>query len=186
MRTFLAIPLSQNVKDYISEWENDFKCLKLDAKFVDCKNLHITLKFLGEINEDKIQPIKNIVDDVVKTFKPLEVKLVDFGFFPNRNNPRVFFIATDKEEELKKLAYNIEDRLENLGFVKEERFKSHITLARFKSKRDIESLNKIIYNLKLNKSFLIDRIVLFKSMLTPSGPIYEEIFTSIFKSGIDV
>ncbi|MCM8824519.1 MAG: RNA 2',3'-cyclic phosphodiesterase [Candidatus Omnitrophica bacterium] len=185
MRTFLAIPLSQNVKDYISEWENDFKRLKLYAKFVDCQNLHITLKFLGEINEDKVESIKIIMDEVVKTFKPLEVNLVDFGFFPNKNNPRVFFISTDKEEELKKLAYNIEDRLENLGFVKEERFKSHITIARFKSKKNIESLIKMIYNLKPNKSFLIDRIVLFKSIITYTGPIYEEIFTSLFKFGIN-
>jgi len=178
MRTFIAIDLPSSLKEKIKKVLEKFKKCNLNAKWVESNNLHLTLKFLGEIKEDNLERIKKIIDTVAKKISSFEVSLKEFSFFPHPNNPRVFFISTDKEEKLREIAQDLEEQLLPLGFKKENRFKAHITLARFKSKKNIDCLKKELKNVSLKEDFLIKEIVLFKSILTSFGPIYEEIFKS--------
>ena len=113
--------------------------------------------------------------DMVNDFEQL---LENLGFFPNEKFPRVFFVATDKEEELKNIYSSIEDALQNIGFEKEERFNSHITLARFRSLKNIEILKKQLETLTITGKFSANEITLFKSILKPQGPVYEKIFSA--------
>jgi 2'-5' RNA ligase len=182
MRAFVAIDLPSFLKEKIKEATEKLKKCDLNAKWVESKNLHITLKFLGEVKEDVLEKVKESIETVAKKFASFEVSLNEFGFFPTPNNPRVFFISTDKEEKLKEIAQDLERKLSLLGFKKENRFKSHITLARFKSKKNIDSLKRELKKVNLKESFLIKEITLFKSTLTSLGPIYEEIFKSNFTS----
>ncbi len=176
MRAFIAWELPLSLKSKLEKTLEEFKRLPLEAKWTEPKNLHLTLKFLGEIEEKKIEEIKKILVDISQEFKSLIVNLVGFGFFPNEKYARVFFVATDKEEPLAKIAQRLEEKLQILGFAKENRFKSHITLCRLRSSKNINLLQEKIKKLSLKEAFILKNICLFKSALAPSGPIYEEIF----------
>jgi 2'-5' RNA ligase len=106
------------------------------------------------------------------------LNLTKFGFFPNENYIRIVFIATDKEEILKKVAFELEEGLEKLGFPKEGRFSSHLTLARLRSKKNLDCLKKEIKNIAIREKFVVSEITLFKSTLKPTGPVYEKIFSA--------
>lgn len=178
MRLFIAIDIPQNLKEELSRLVTKLRKYDADAKWVEPQNLHLSLKFLGETNEEIIKKIEEIISLAAKQHKALELNLERFGFFPNEKSPRVFFVATDKEEELKKIYSCLEDALQNLGFEKEKRFKSHITLARFKSLKNIELLKKQIGSIPVKGSFPANEITLFKSTLKPQGPVYEKIFSA--------
>lgn len=181
MRLFIAIDLPIFIKSKLEDIINKLKKTNIDAKWVESKNIHITLKFLGETPQEKVEKIKKIIENVSNDYKVLELNLKNFGFFPNETNPKVFFISTDKEDKLRDIAKRLENSLENLGYLKEERFSSHITLARLKSKKNIDTLKKELKNIKVEEKFYIEEIALFKSTLTPLGPIYEKIFKITLK-----
>jgi len=180
MRTFIAIPLPQSIKDYLGDIQNQFKKCNVEAKWVNTKNTHMTLKFLGEVQEDKIPSIESAIKETIAGISSIKVNLIGFGFFPNEHNPRVFFVSTDKEEILQKIAYNLEEKLKPLGFKPEHRFRSHITLARMKSRKNAGCLVTKSKEIKVDKYFPVNSIILYKSTLTPNGPIYEEIFSTNF------
>ena len=176
MRVFIGIPLPEETKRYLNGIEDEFKECDCLIKWVQHTNLHITLKFLGEIKEERLPLINGAIEETSKNFSKIFVSLRNFGFFPHEKNPRVFFVSVDKDEILRRLAYALEKRLEPMGFTPEHRFKSHITLGRIKSKKNIECLIRKTKRVKLINSFYIDSIILYKSTLTPKGPIYESIF----------
>ena len=182
MRTFVAIPIPESVKEYLGNIQIQFKKCNVPAKWVNIQNIHITLKFLGEVKEYTIEPVKDAIKEIADKLSPIKIDLINFGFFPNERNPRVFFTETSKEEILQKAAYDLEEKLEPLGFAPEHKFKSHITLARLKGKTNIHCLTAKSKEIKLDKSFYIKSIILYKSILTPKGPIYEKIFTAACSS----
>jgi 2'-5' RNA ligase len=183
MRTFIAIDLTDPVREKILHVQDCLQKCDLDVKWVRPQNAHITLKFLGWIKDpDKIEKIKKAIEEVTIKFRCLDVNLKEFGFFPNEKRPRVFFISTDKEDALKAISCELEEKLEKLGFEKEGRFRSHITIARFKSLKNIDCLSRELKNIDLRGSLQIKDITLFKSTLKNTGPVYEIIFKSILVS----
>ncbi len=178
MRTFIAIDLPTPVKEKIAQIQATFKDCNLSFKWVAAENIHLTLKFLGNIDEMQIDEVKKIITAVAQKNKTLKAKLLEFGFFPNERRPRVFFIATSQEDILKSIAEELENKLEDLGFEPEHRFKSHLTLARIKSLENIDCLKRKMKEVRLKEEFAIDEIILFKSTLTRTGSIYEKIFIS--------
>ncbi len=178
MRAFIAVDLPSDIKTKIAKVTDQLKENDLAFNWVKSKNLHLTLKFLGDINKEKFEKIKEKIETVAKKFEPFSIELKKFGFFPNERKPRVFFIQTSGEEVLGKIAASIEEELENFGFEKEKKFKSHITLGRPKKNKNIKLLLKIAPGIKIKDKVLVDRISIFKSTLTNQGPIYEEIFSS--------
>ena len=178
MRAFIAINLPKDTKNKISELENDFKKCDLAFKWVKPENLHLTLKFLGNVSEEQITKIKEVITKVSGKFAAFNASFNSFGFFPNEKRPKVFFISIDKEELLKSIAAGLEEELETLGFERENRFKSHITLARIKDLKNIESLKEKIKSAQLDEQFPAEAIILYKSTLTKEGPIYGKIFKS--------
>lgn len=183
MRTFIAIELTPQIREKITSIQNALEKCDLAVKWVKPENAHITLKFLGWVAEqEKIEKIKQIIEEIAKQFKHLDVNLKEFGFFPNERRPRVFFISTDKENILKNISQKLEERLEAIGFEKENRFRSHITIARIKSPKNIDCLNREIKKIDAKEVLPIKEITLFKSTLTKSGPVYEVIYKSTLAS----
>ncbi|UCG89656.1 MAG: RNA 2',3'-cyclic phosphodiesterase [Candidatus Heimdallarchaeota archaeon] len=141
--------------------------------------LHLTLKFLGEVSESQIGSIKQVIQLI--EFSPFEISLTGMGCFPNLNYIRVVWIGIrEGSNNLKQLASMIEEKLNPLGFPREKRgFSPHLTLARIKKLRnpDKRKLTAIIQSSK-EISFgdqLIEEFILKKSTLTPKGPIYEDL-----------
>lgn len=145
------------------------------------ENLHLTLKFLGEVREERIRDISEILKEISKGFKKFEVTLQGIGAFPNQSSPRVIWTGVEKgRKEMIELQKEIEERLVPLGFKKEERgFHPHLTIARVKGRGDFKELFETDYK---SRTFLIDKIILFKSTLTPKGPIYEELEKLLLRS----
>jgi 2'-5' RNA ligase len=184
MRTFIALPLPEEIKNFLANIQDELKPLNLDAKWVEPQNIHLTLKFLGEIKEEKLPLIKKIMDDLCKDTENFKISLSYLGTFPPKGIPRVIWVGIEEgEKQTKDLAQKLEEKLKGIGIPKEKRpFSSHITLARLRSSKNTKSLiEKLNKQEKFNKIFFAQKINLYKSTLTPQGPIYEEIYTSNLK-----
>ena len=182
IRTFIAIELNEEIHGELSSLQSDLKKSEADVKWVAPESIHLTLKFLGNIDEEKIKKTQNILSDIVKNFKPFFLSLKDIGAFPKLNYPRVIWVGVDEgKPKVSKLAKELEDRLEKIGISKEEKeFHPHITLGRVKSPKNRENLKNIIETTKFEPKSKIDvnRLILFKSQLTPQGPIYTPLFVA--------
>jgi len=179
MRAFIAIDLPENLKNKLKLLQEDLKRYDLEVKWVKPENIHLTLKFLGNIDErTQVPRIKDIINRVSSNTRFFEATLEGFGFFPNEKNPRVFFVKITRQGLLKSIANQLEQRLQNLGFPIEGRFSSHLTLARIKNPKNIELLKEKIKDVKLKEILAVKEIILYKSTLTASGPIYERISSS--------
>ena len=179
MRLFVAVELPEEIKTEIGKTVTELKKLEAGVKWVEEKNIHLTLKFLGEVKDNDIERLKSLVKDVLADTKLFEMSLEGFGAFPEGKTPRVIWVGVEKgKEELKKTADSLEEILSKSGFRKEEReFLSHITIGRVKEKRNIGELKKAIEekkHAKFGKS-LVGHITIMKSKLSPKGPIYEAI-----------
>lgn len=173
IRIFIAvdIPVSQKVAEII----NELKKTQIDAKLVEIENMHLTLKFLGDTDENLVDEIEKTIKESTKNAHPFEIILKNLGVFPNQNYIKIAWIGVENIETLKKITETIDTKLKNLGFEKEKRpFSAHLTIARIKSAKNKEKLLQLI-NKYQNAEFQkikIDKIILKKSTLTPKGPIY--------------
>lgn len=174
MRLFIGIPLEKKLVNEIYSLYNKFKNLK-NAKFVKKENLHITLKFLGEVEEEKITLIKNAIDNSILNFEKFFISTNKISGFPEEKRAKVIWFNVYKNsEKIEFLFNNLETYLEKIGFKKEEKkFVSHITIARVKEGANIEFAVKN-FNFEFKSEVL--SMALFQSVLTPSGPVYTKIY----------
>jgi len=182
MRTFIAITLSEEIKEELKKIQDKLKLTNADVKWVDIKNIHLTLKFLGEVDEEKINKIIKILNEVSKEISGFNLSLGTLGVFPKLESARVIWVGLKKgDKETKEIAKILEEKLAKIGIPKEKRpFSSHITLGRVRSNLNLKNLVEEIKNLIENldsfykeKEFFVSKITLFKSTLTYQGPIYE-------------
>ena len=173
MRCFIAIDIPEEFRqELISAQDKLRKVPGLSAKFVEPENLHLTLKFLGEIYDSDAGKIKEKLSKV--KFRPFKVHFGKAGVFPSEGYVRVIWISLEPSEELMKLSRIVNEAIGS----KEERFESHITLVRVRNVADKEQLKKALQEIKIEKKvFEVKEIKLKKSTLSPSGPIYEDIGT---------
>jgi len=182
MRAFIAIELPETIKGFLAGIQERLKKSGADVKWVNPKNIHLTLKFLGEIDAERLPKAIQIMEDVIKDKKAFQVGICCIGSFPRINSPRVIWAGTDKgSKEAKEIAKDLEEKIAKIGIPKENRpFSSHITIGRTRSMLNRENLAHELNNLvtkfaEENLLFLVTKIILFKSTLTPKGPIYEVI-----------
>jgi len=176
-RAFIAVDVDcgPELRKAIGELKDFGKALKP----VSPDNVHVTLKFLGEIHESAVPELEAIMRQAVMGVQPFNVRLVDVGVFPNLRGPRVVWVGMEGAEPLVKMASSIEDGCELIGFPKERRpFSPHLTLARVREgfKPDLADLIKDSENKEFGV-FPVKGIKLKKSVLTPAGPIYSDVLT---------
>ena len=174
MRTFIGIDLPEEIKDNLKELIEKLKKIR-ESKLVKKENLHITLKFLGEVEEEKITLINRKLQNCTKEFENFNVKIKGIGVFPSEKRVKVLWVGVEDEENLKKLNEKIEDELKNFGFEKEKEFVAHITIARFKSIPNLNLIKDLMEKYKdvLFGQFIVKNFQLYESKLTPFGPIYK-------------
>jgi len=197
LRAFIAIELPQEIKDALAHIQEQLKISGADVKWVQPQNIHLTLKFLGEIDDKKLEEIISILENATQNKNPFSTRLSSLGAFPKINFPRVIWVGIDKgDAETKQIAEVLEEKIAKIGIPPETRpFSSHITIGRVRSSLNREKLVKNLNdladsfgkeNFALHKSladqsanlcggleFLVTKTTLFKSTLTPKGPIYE-------------
>src|SRR5262249_43289479 len=145
------------------------------ARWVAPESIHITLRFLGEVPEKRIDDIDAELKGL--TWKPFTITVRGVGFFPGTRSPRVLWAGLEAPT-MEGLAEQLDTRMERLGFEKEKRaFRAHITLARAKNNRIDSSLVSGAAKFEEHDfgSFTVDRVFLFKSTLKPSGAVYEKL-----------
>ena len=179
MRAFISVELPDDIKEKIVGIVDTLKEAGQGVKWVEKKNLHITLKFLGWVPDEKIDNLKELVREAAKGHKIFNAKFEELGTFPPGKHPRVVWVGTSKgAEELKNIAISLEKSLSKAGYRAEEReFTAHITIGRVKEKKKIGELVKAIDSNK-NAKFgetVVGEICIMKSTLTPKGPAYEVI-----------
>ena len=176
MRIFVGVGLPDDIKENLKEVVDRLKKIK-EAKPVKIENLHITLKFLGEVEEKEIEIIKERLEECAKNFNSFDVEVKGVGVFPSEKKLRVLWVGALDDGYLKKLNEKIEESMEKFGFEKEKEFVSHITVARFKSIPNLNLIREICekYNNFSFGKFRVDNFNLYESKLLPDGPIYKVI-----------
>ncbi len=167
MRLFIAIEIDDILKEKIYNIIEKLKASGCDIKWVEKENLHITLRFIGETEENKLENIKNSIEKAIAGIKKFKISISGFGMFPNTKFPRVLWLGVKEgESQLKTIAKKLNPD--------EKKFSSHLTIGRFKNKKNIENLIDVLNNLKLDHvgETKVSSVVLFQSKLTGSGPIY--------------
>ncbi|MBS3114394.1 RNA 2',3'-cyclic phosphodiesterase [Candidatus Woesearchaeota archaeon] len=169
MRLFIAIDFNE-LRDYFVELQ---ELLPKNAKLSLTKTFHLTLKFLGEVQPDKVN---TLIDSLKKIkFEPFNAFLDSIGIFPTENYIRVVWIGVKPEEKIIKIQKQIDELLKPI-FKKENDFKAHITLARVKYIEDKKQFLQQLKNIKVeNKKVEVRNFKLIKSTLTPKGPVYEDL-----------
>ncbi|WP_346675274.1 RNA 2',3'-cyclic phosphodiesterase [Methanobrevibacter woesei] len=177
IRAFLAIDLKEEFKPQIKEIIEDFKTLNTDIKFVEVENLHFTLKFFGDVDENKINQISEIVSNTLEGFDPFNLKIQGCGAFPNLNHIKVIWLGTEENTILNSLHYDLDEEFSKIGFKKDFRFSNHLTIGRMKSAKNKNQVKEKLNDYKTVEigEMSIGRISLKKSTLTPNGPIYEDV-----------
>lgn len=164
MRLFIAVDLPENIKNYLRDLQAE---LPHDAKFSKTHDFHLTLKFLGSCDGNR----KKRVEDALKNipFHNFKTRLTCIGTFGGRI-PRVIWVGMEVPDWLKETAAEIENRMEKLGFEKENRFAPHITLARVKSIENPQSFLEAFRKITVDPlEFSVSRFYLFESLLSPKG-----------------
>ncbi|MFX0087387.1 MAG: RNA 2',3'-cyclic phosphodiesterase [Candidatus Hodarchaeota archaeon] len=177
VRSFICVEITdQEITSVLNNYINELKMVK-GVRTVKSSQLHLTLKFLGEISEKQLVSVQDSIKEI--KFPSFEIALEKFGVFPNINRIRVIWVGiSDGNEKLKELAHLIEESLQPLGFFKEKRpFSPHLTLARVKYLKSDEkkTLVHIIKNAERIGTQYIDEVILKKSALTPNGAIYDNL-----------
>jgi 2'-5' RNA ligase len=172
-RGFIAIDIKATPQ--IIAFEKDLGKTGADIKLVEPENSHITVKFLGDTNENHIDVIEQHMKASVGPIKPFTITLKGTGVFPNQNYIKVIWIGIQDDGVIETIARAIDSSLAPLGFKKENRgFSPHLTIARVKTARNKDNLLKVTKNYT-DVEFTVQSVhslLLKKSDLTPAGPIY--------------
>ena len=188
MRAFIAIEISEEIRSMLDRIEAHLKYAGADVKWVGPENIHLTLKFLGEITEEKCADVKSALDEVARSAKPFELTLKNIGVFPKMEFPRVVWVGIDSgQAEGARLAANIDEAMSNIGFEKDSRpFSPHLTIGRVRSGLNKDKLREKIASASANFQLTniaphkVNSVILFQSTLTQQGPIYTKIHESRF------
>ena len=176
IRLFIALKIDEEIQNKFDTIISDFKTKGGKVKWIDSKNLHITLKFLGNTEPKLIDTIISQIQYSVGTLKPFESDFSALGGFPNLRKPKVIWANIAKHRNnIIELAENINHSLAELNIEKHDKpFQPHLTLGRVKSYESLTELTDYLSSYQFEKiDITCNTIQLIKSTLTQHGPIYK-------------
>lgn len=183
IRAFIAVTLAKSVIEEIAKVCAPLQEASGDIRWTRVENLHLTLKFLGNISRSQVDPILSVLSELVNVRPPLHLVVQGLGAFPNLRRPRVLWVGL-KGEGLSELSEAIETSLMPLDFPPEDRgFTPHLTVGRVRSLRGWENT---LAKMKEHERLLfgestVDRVTLYQSDLRPEGPIYTSLGSVPFR-----
>ncbi len=180
IRCFVAIPLAAEVVSGITRIQGRLRELDLDASWPRPEGLHLTLKFLGEIEELQVPEVARAMGRAVEGRGSLDLAVRGLGAFPRRSDPRVVWVGVEGGPALQDLQSAVEDELVRLGFPREDRrFHPHLTAARVKSRRNVARLIRFLETEVVELGgFRAEQVNLYQSLLRPEGAQYRVLETA--------
>ncbi len=179
LRTFIAIELPERIHAGIRQLQNDLKKYRFNVRWVRTENIHLTIKFLGNIQASDVQSVGQAIADAAATRDVFELKASGIGVFPNIRNPRVLWTGlSGNVQSLRSLYLSLENHLDEQGFKKEKRpFKGHLTLGRAKGTIDARQLLDAIVTCGgfSSDAFAVRHLTFFQSHLQEGGAAYTRI-----------
>ena len=175
IRLFVALKIPENIKEQLLNICNGLVPDASLYSWVTADKIHLTLKFIGEVEENLVPPISTELD-FVKNYRSFNFQISRFGFFFRENRPKILWAGMQTDESIFKLVEELNKRMEIFNIEPEGRkFKSHLTLLRIKSKLDENFINNF-NNYKFDElNFNANKIALVKSELSRTGAQYTEI-----------
>jgi len=173
MRLFIAIKIPQEIKDNLSVVQEQIRNDTAKIKWVNKEQMHLTLKFLGEVQPNITEKVKKELKKI--NFEPFSVYLDSIGIFPSEDYIRVIWVGLKPEDTINELRNGIDESLKEF-FPRQKNFNVHLTLGRVKFVKDKDKFIKNLRKIKIeNKKINVNGFKLMKSTLSQKGPIYEEI-----------
>ncbi len=171
MRLFIAIRLPEEIRDYLYNLQKEIDDRNAKIRWVAKKNIHLTLKFIGNVDEKIIGEIRKRLDEI--KYNRISISLANFGWFPSKNSIRVIWVGAEPQEKVIELQKLIDSIL--LDIVPgDQKFSSHMTLGRVKMIKNGKDFLDRLRGIKIKKmEFDVDEFFLISSELSRDGPRYE-------------
>lgn len=179
MRAFIAIDLEPEIKETLQSLVRDLKTARADIRWVNAEGMHLTLKFLGSIDESQVPRVEEILAGIARHHSPFPLRLERTGAFPGEKSPRVLWVGFAADPELLAVQEEIEHALEAEGCERERRgFTPHLTLGRVKGP---DRVAKAMAELEKRRgdsfgAMTVRKIALFESVLRPEGAEHRIVF----------
>jgi 2'-5' RNA ligase len=182
VRSFIAIAVPESVLKSCQDIMVQLRGLNLQGRFAKTQSIHLTLQFLGNIEEDQIVGIAQVLKQAGREITPFDLEVRGLGVFPQLSNPRVVWIGAEPVDGLMKLQSKIQRGLEPLGFPREKcDFHPHLTLLRLKSRKNRGPLTEYLQAEGPHQQAGVikaEQIHLYQSILKPQGAEYRKLITS--------
>ncbi|QJA06306.1 RNA 2',3'-cyclic phosphodiesterase [Thermosulfurimonas marina] len=175
IRCFLAVSLPEDLKEILREIQGRLAAETSGVRWVRPEGFHLTLKFFGNIPEEKLPALVRAAERVLQEFRPFELVLEGLGFFPESGPPRVVWVGLSGElEPLLEMERRLSRAFAKLGFPPEKRpFHPHITLGRVKDGRRSRELRARAAEIRVPPGrFRLDHLTFYQSKLHPEGALY--------------
>jgi RNA 2',3'-cyclic 3'-phosphodiesterase len=185
LRVFIAIEIPIEIKKAIAaEIANLHNGAGRAVRWVTTENIHLTLKFLGEISPANVELLSQVLQTECDQHAPFDITVNGLGCFPNSHRPRIIWIGLNIPPELNRLQHKLETATARMGYTTEDKpFSPHLTIGRIREQATPAELNNIHSALeKLHVgslgTFTPQSVHLFKSDLKPAGPVYTSLFSA--------
>ena len=189
LRTFIAVDIPQVIQAAIQhEADNLRNSIGECVRWVSAKNIHITLKFLGDVSSENVDMLTQVLRAETDSCPPFDITVGKLGSFPNSKRARVLFIRVQAPAELKALHRGIESATVRLGYESDSRpFSPHLTIGRVRdhiSASDQQRIHKTLDDAKIDAlgTARVDSVHLYKSDLKPGGSVYTKLFSAPLKT----
>jgi 2'-5' RNA ligase len=185
-RAFIAIDLPISIQQQLDAISRQLqtKCTPSAVRWVPARNIHLTLKFLGEVSSANLEMVEKILQSEASRHKCFDVSIGGLGSFPSIHRPRVIWIGVQAPGNLMSLQRGIETETLRLGYAAEDRpFSAHLTIGRVSHSANPDEIRQLGVMLdKFKVGFLgaiqVDRVRLFRSDLQPGGAVYTALYTA--------
>jgi len=191
-RLFISINLTPELLATLTDLQNQLKrqLASQPLRWARPEGIHLTLKFLGDTETDRIEAIVRALGQTVEPHQPFELGIGGLGCFPNQRKPRVLWVGVqDPDEQLRRLTAGVDDAMAGLGWKRENRpYTGHLTLARVKkyaNNQDKQALSELLSSVDVEDRLgvlPVQTIHLMRSQLRPDGAVYTSLITTPLNS----
>lgn len=185
IRTFICIEIPAPIKEKLTSLQNTLKSLGHGVSWTRTDGMHLTLKFLGDVDSTQIDIIADAVQRATIGMSPFFISIVGAGGFPNLHKPRVLWVGVEQRHGVVvEMQQKIEEELTKVGIPKEERkFSPHLTLGRVKIFQGVDGICNRLKELSFaEETFQVSEIVVMRSDLKSDGAVYTPLKTIELKS----